>query len=393
MKNKLILLALCATCACTTLRTKSKWMELRSAASVRCTEWPAAQNVLEVSAVHVLDDEPYGFFSMQKLRSGAPAVYWHNFLDPDHFSDKTIQRRDYGRGAKVLGAFSMAKQPYAVLGQREKGKSFIEVRRIHQDYRQVYKSNPFEFDIDDGKIFKSGESIWVVLQTSSEAKSIFVLTHKDGAWDGRLIRNAVSKDAEDIKFAPMPATSALLSATLKQRSAGGDGKLALDLAMLQADGSQAEMGEVTVDAKNQLESWSITSRDQRMLLAFTDGDSLVGQGYLNVVDIALASGVPMVQKQLRLSYPDIHLGEPVWIKRVAGDEVLLPKWLDGEATLGRVVLKGVVSTNELESKGNAGVLPKGSFITSAFRHEIEKDDYFVNRVREGDRWHYQLCRL
>jgi hypothetical protein len=388
---KLIALSLIVG-GCTTTSIKSKWMDLRSAASVDCKEWPVNTAVIEISDINVLGSEPYGFFSQQKLRTGAPAVFWHGFSDPDLFKSDHVERRDYGRGSKVLGVFSLARQPHVVLSQRHKDKSFLEIRRITGDYKQVFKSQLFDFEILDGEVLKTEQTVWVALNPDSSKRHIYGASFKDGKWEGTLSKKANLRSGDDVKFVSL-GSDRLGVVAFSQKSTGKDGKLGFEFQLVLPGGDVNDLGVVSIDVKNQLETWAVVGRDQNLQMAFVDGDSLVGQGFLNVAAINIASGVPVVQKQIRRPYPDIHLGEPVWLQRIAQDEVLLPKWLDGEATVERLQVEGSLSSIELASKGNYSVLPKGSFVTKAFHHETANDSYFVNRIRNGDKWQYTLCEM
>ena len=140
-----------------------------------------------------------------------------------------------------------------------------------------------------------------------------------------------------------------------------------------------------------VENWSIHQHPNGIYLAYFEGDSLVGQARLHIVNYQVSKSKVELIWLKTFPMDHIHVGDLEWIDmKNHKTQLHFLKWLDGEATLASFSL----AQNEVIPLENKGVFPSGSTLMGVFSTQNDENQYYsLIRHRSGAFWQFDVCQL
>ncbi len=148
-----------------------------------------------------------------------------------------------------------------------------------------------------------------------------------------------------------------------------------------------ESGVLNLKAGATIESARALPVDGGVFFALVTGDSLVGEGGLEVSFFRFGLSDPVWSKSMKLAHT--HLGDPALVSDgSSGHAVLMiPKWVDLESTIGTYRL----SPEGLVASANQGIFPGASVVVDS--SQITGGAAVMIRSRTKDKWRYKLCEM
>lgn len=391
-------LVILQSCFWSSRQTTSEWTVLKTSANVKCSPWPLHERDYEINRLEVAaPDDPF-LLAQGRLRSSQPARYWAKFdggiaIDPDHAIDIRL-----GPNALVAGGMTIDSVPHVVVVQNDGGRSKLEVRTVRDN---IVRASSVEIDsaIAWATIKSVKDGFWIIFERSASESDYGI---NESSAESRFSVAFVAPAADNtLSIAHFPE-AAFTSAPILLPSTDGKSATAIwvdgapankespfrwrDLRPGEKPGAERTL-EAPVDA--QIESWTTTVAGGDVLLAWVDGDTLVGDAKLRLARFERAeSGLnPRFRKDADM--PDTHASEPVWSVRGDKASLLLLQWMDEESSLASYHF----TSTDVAPPRYFGVFPKGTRLMETFGVPGDDRTFATIRYRNGNasQWKFEVC--
>jgi len=381
--------------ACAGLRgptITSEWQDLQGAKQVQCAGWPMGEQDLLVNDYEFLKADEVHFLVNMRQRDTTQTYYIAPFTGRVQPDSRQIQQINFGPRSVLAGGLSLGSSSLVgVVVTNAQGRSQLQLRNIPQN-TVAYRSAALE-QVRSAQVMGDREGVWLAHQLGDEEQSVEALPQ-------RVAYMPLSSGNEPL---PIRSFAGVAASPGAQLVVGGNRSEAIlvDLEQrpprasfvvrrLRANGDLSQSYTLNLPVNSRVESWRASYHNGRLLLAYVDGDSLVGQANLKVARISWADLVPSVDFVRTKSLLNQHVSEPIWVTRTTDALVLIPKWVDQESTIAAYRVAG----SEVSSQVLSGVFPRGMRIMDAFADPNRGSAYALIRQRSREQiWDYQLCQL
>ena len=369
----------------------SKWHVLQGATQLTCENWPRRDRDLQIDDIGVIKGGTPGFLVSGLRRDGQPLQYFTPFdndvkIDPDRRVELT-----FGRGAILAGGISPKSGVIDAVVVRGVGadpqvETRVELRAIPSNLL-VAQASLGASSVSEATVHRSGQGAYVVLKTDGHQ---FRLAYVDLSKPARPRVTAVAGFASGER--PVLAVD-------PNRRGGwavwreGDSQGSLRAMALEGERSISSVMTLDLQVSGDIEAFSAYNGGDQLLVAWIEGDSLVGQAELKV---ALLQRTPKGNQGLKrrwlrtVALRDVHASDPVFLRTAEGPEVAMLNWIDEESTLARFA----IGPSSLGRPTYTGIFPRGARVLDTFpENAAATDSYVLIRYREGEQWRHRLCEL
>lgn len=381
--------------ACATgndITPKSEWSKLKEAKATHCKDWPVGEDVLEVRDIKVTSVGGTSFIVSAIARSGEPLHYLVPF-DGKVTIDRDDQRLlPFGKKAVPLGASVVRGTPVAWLGQSDvDGHGFVELRSL-ADNTVVSKVPIKGHLIQEGEAFADESGSWLFYQGARHID--------DGTMEAVgngypiLARSEMTKSGlsfrsfEQLQYQGQPRmlsgkdrATIIWPRSIKRETQFFVREVA-------ESGKVVSSSSLSLKVKD-LEGWAVATLPNENLLAYVEGDSLVGNASLQIVRFTVGELGTKVLSSKRIQLANQHVSDPVWVVQNGEAHLMLLTWVDEESTA--IIVK--VGVREVKDPVLSGIFRKGSRIGGAFIDPKSGDLFSLMRYREANSWKWQLCKV
>jgi len=364
---------------------KSEWQGLGDVEKVDCVPWPLGERDLGVNSVSFLDTKPQSLISTGRLRTSATVNYLTEFEGRASLDVDDLRRVDLGRTVVVLGTAKVGASSFLAVSVRSKSGRKLELRST-KDNIVRWSLDGFPSDLSSGSIINVADGFWVGLKESEEKSSIWYVS----ATAGKL----TLRSYPELNLRVLPIILPVRDepqAWLLSYDAVAAGQRRNDVFVMQKISTEGVAGnerrlEVPVDSA--VESWSASAVSGRFLMAWVDGDSMVGEAKMRLGEIVIDYEAPRLAWENVFPLEDVHVSEPIWLTAGGLSWAVILKWVDEESTLATYKV-GVSSASPPRA---SGIFPKGSRLVDAFSDD-DDDPWVIVRSRKKDGWDFQVCEL
>ncbi len=380
---------------CTTCTTKmsqnltSGWSVLRDTSSVKCTSWPLRDGELALDNMLMLPGGVPGFVAEVRMRNQSRRIAHANFAGSEAIDTNAIETIPLPSGAQVLGSAQWYDKQYVAVSQMKNGKTVLDLRQFPRNIVQ-FSGASFGHPIAAARLAGGNSGVWMTYKVGAENRSVeetpAALTFLKAAGKSDLAAKMFAINFGDFPaLLPQKGTSTMLAIWQDVGEGGGKFKIA----KFNEDGSVAGPQQLALPVNHAVESWAAVVNNNYNLLAYVDGDSMVGQASIKIAKISWNETVPVVNWVRTRSLSDIHVADPVWVAGSENAYLLIPKWVDEENT----VASYKVGADDIDAMAASGVFPKGTRVESGFYDIKNAKVYAVLRQRASVGWRYDLCQL
>jgi hypothetical protein len=371
---------------CTTTKTKpidSEWSELERVDALSCSTWPVKESEIDIVKMSGTSAGNGGFVATMRLRNGSQLPVYvdsKNELNPDQFRSFPV-----GRDAQVVAISEYNNEPVAFVIQNKNDRAWLEIRGIRDNRMVSRMATPLQQEVNSGSLVIASKGWWLQLfHSETDSSYVFVSPDKGPNWNFMQ-----STYQSHTRFATIVSSAVGKSAYVVEQGKVLDEKSS-QFSVVQIDplGKFTEQGKITLATKSGLESWSASAVGSRIVLAIVRGDSMIGQASLIVAAVSVSNGAPTIAWKKEIPFPDVHLGEPVWLSNGNKAFLGLMKWIDAEGSLTRIN----VNASGAEALSDVGVFPKGTVLAAGYLNDRDKG-MGAFRFRDNELWKYKLCKL
>lgn len=394
MRNRLSIFTTAACLSCATgneITPKSEWSKLSEAKATHCKDWPLGEQDLEIRDIKITHVGGTSFLVSAIGRDGQPLYYLAPFegrVSLDYGDQKPLA---FGKKAVPLGASVFKGTPVAWLGQSDAdGKGFLELRSL-TDNTVVAKTPLKDHVVQEGDLYNDERGSWLFYRGSRPSEDGAMESVGDGypllargekGPSGLMIRpfNQLKYDGQPKMLASKDKALVVWPKTVKRDSQ-------FFLKMMNEAGNVTASGGLSLKIKD-LEGWAIAAMPNEYLIAYVEGDSLVGNATLQIVRFTVGEfGVKVVSAK-RFPLANQHVSDPLWVVQNGEAWLMLLTWVDEESTASIYH----VGASDIKDPILSGIFRKGSRIGGAFLEQKSGDLFSVMRFREGNGWKWQLCK-
>ncbi len=377
---------------CTSLfgpKTVSNWKQLESVDSISCKNWPLKPQDIGVNDVVVAN----GFNQTNILaesiqRNGSKLHYYYSFKGSPRIDVGDVKPLRLGADSSLVRANqSISGDLVAVIKNKSRGRSVVEFRRI-KDNIVLHTTRSLGKEVYGGKIHRTDSGYWLLAQNDRYELRFVDTKVKKSPLPVRSFRK--NRFSSEPSFLPMekPDQIAVLSLD-ESKGSKGSRKETFYIRSFSAKGKQLKKISLPISTAQGVESWDVTYRNGSFIIAFVEGDSVIGQATLRLVRFNWQNGSPTLDGEQKIAMTDLHLSEPFWVSTPLADHLLILKWVDEESTLAAYTWK---TGAELKTQ-HFGIFPKGSTIVDSFVFGKDFESFAVIRNRQNLRWNFKICHL
>jgi hypothetical protein len=364
---------------------KSEWKGLGDVEKVDCAKWPLGEKDLGVNSVGFLDTKPQSLISTGRLRTSATVNYLTDFKGRANLDVDDLRRVDLGRTAVVLGTARMGTSSFLAVSVRTKNGRKLELRSTKDNIVRG-SLDGFPSELASGSIVNVAGGFWVGLKEHEEKSSVWYV----GVASGKL----TLRSYPELNLRVLPIILPVRDepqAWLLSYDALAAGQKRNDVFVMQKLSTEGVAGnerrlEVPVDSA--VESWSASGASGRFLLAWVDGDSMVGEAKMRLGEIVIDYEAPRLAWENVFPLEDVHVSEPIWLTAGGSNWAVILKWVDEESTLATYK----VGISNASPPRASGIFPKGSRLVDAFSDD-DDDPWVIVRSRKKESWDFQVCEL
>jgi len=372
--------------ACATTKTKvidSEWSELEQVGALSCSAWPVKDSEIDIVKMTGTSAGSGGFVATMRLRNGSQLPVYTD--SKDNLNPERLKSFPVGRDAHVVALSEWNKEPVAFVIQNKNDRAWLEIRAIRDNRMVSRMATPLQEEADSGSIVAASKGWWLHLRHSeTESSFVYVSPEKGPNWNFTL-----SSFQAHSRFASIVSSGSGLSAyVVEQGKSTDENSSQFQVTQIDSSGKFTEQGKFTIPTKSGLESWSASALGTRIVLAAVRGDSMIGQASLIVAAVSVSNGAAAVAWKHEVPFPDVHLGEPVWLSNGNRAFLGLIKWIDAEGSLSRIK----VDASRAEVLSDVGVFPKGTVLSAGYLTDRDKG-MGAFRFRDNELWKYKLCKL
>ncbi len=390
MLNKLqiiaIFLMILGLSGCTTTNTKtidSEWTELGRVGALSCSAWPVKESEIDIAKVTGTSAGNGGFVATMRLRNGSQLPVYAD--SKDNFNSEKLKSFPVGRDAHVVALSEWNKEPVAFVIQNKNDRAWLEIRGVRDNRMVSRMATPLQEEVNSGSLVAASRGWWLQLHHSeTDSSFVFVSPEKGPNWNFTL-----SSYQAHTRFATVVSNDSGQNAyVVEQGKPVDENNSQFSVVQIDSAGKFSEQGKFTLATKSGLESWSASALGTRIVLAVVRGDSMIGQASLIVAAVSVSNRSATLAWKKDIPFPDVHLGEPVWLSNGNKAFLGLIKWIDAEGSLSRVK----VDASGAEVLSDVGVFPKGTVLAAGYLTDREKG-IGAFRFRDNELWKYKLCKL
>lgn len=392
MRCELFILVGLALLGCETpdepIKRKSEWIELDSAEKVRCRNWPQRKSDLALAAISTHQGRATEVLvASVKLRSGAIGHYSVPFsgevnLDPDDFKPFELPR-----GAVVIGTYqSGAEQLLVVVIHSPVRRPVLRVYNLASG-DQIYESADLTTSVSSGTLHQraGNKGVWIALKHTEQRFSVYWLEPSRK----QLVGPYGFRHHPHVLTGFTGVGDSAVVVTLDSSAAAKSQNISAKSITLSATEKSAREQTISLPIASEVESVAAYALQDSYLVAYVDGDSMIGESSMKIAKIDLKTGKILSHDMVTIQ--DAHVSEPVFLP-VEPVRLGVLKWVDGESTFATYKV-GVVGSNiKLQEPKVSGVFAAGSRIMDVFS-SMKQKRFVTVRTREGDAWTYRLCGL
>ena len=377
-----------ALLSCTTPQQKrevSQWVELDRAAAISCSPWPIQESELDVASVSATSAGKGGFVATMRLRNGSQLPVFAETNGSVVVSKGSRKPFPIGRNAHVIAVSYWKKEPVAFVIQNKNERAWLEIRAIRDNRMISRMATPFSDEAASGSLILA-ENGWWLQVNHNDMLSSFVYVNPENGVNWKFMPSAFQSSS---RFTTLVGNAKNSSSFVVEHTKNGDeNQSQFAITRLDETGKFSEAGKLSVATKGGLESWSSSMIGQAIILALVRGDSLIGQGVLNVIAANISETGVSESWRKEFPYPDVHLGEPTWLSNGSGAFLGIMRWIDAEATMSRIK----VDSSGAVLIGDSGVFSKGTVLAAGYLNDSGKG-LGAFRFREKELWKYNLCEI
>lgn len=343
------------------LRSQANWVELDSSADLSCADWQALKNhfavVRDMYFAGISNQEP-GVVVTGRARSGQPLSWFVRGTDFKKTDvDATLQFfADRGHQVKGSCGLELVEQSFSGVrldwGRPVKGgcllggygeDGFYHIRRF------AHSASVSESNYETLALPKELRGRNLLSMFPGKTENEFILA-------GPMTRQGDRQTIQWARFSDL---------TLKK------------------------IGEIQVEVSEDPESYDVSIDGDVIHLAMITGDSLIGAARIEFVQYAMDQGRIMNQDSMVI--PDAHVGEIRIVSPsspASSMRILVPKWVDREATIGTYTLQ---DGGKLGRADSFGLFPGPIAILDAT--PVEGGIGLILRERSKETWQFRLCKI
>lgn len=388
MQIGIFLVVISGLLSCTTPQQKrgvSQWAELDRAGAISCSPWPIQEAELDVASISATSAGKGGFVATMRLRNGSQLPVFAETNGSEVVSKGSQKPFPIGRNAYVIAVSYWKKIPVAFVIQNKNERAWLEIRGIRDNRMISRMATPFSDEATSGSLILAENGWWLQVNHNDTLSSFVYINPENGA-NWKFVQSAFQSSS---RFTTLAGNGKTVSSYVVERVKDVDeNQSKFAIIRLDETGKFSEVGKLSVATKGGVESWSAAMLGQVIVLSSVRGDSLVGQGILDVVAANISeAGVSETWKK-EFPYPDVHLGEPTWLSNGTTAFLGIMRWVDAEATMSRIK----VETTGATLIGDAGVFSKGTVLAAGYLNDSGKG-LGAFRFREKELWKYNLCEI
>jgi hypothetical protein len=374
--------------SCTTPQQKrgvSQWAALDGAGAISCSPWPLQEAELDVASISATSAGKGGFVATMRLRNGSQLPVFAETNGNETVSKGSQKPFPIGRNAYVIAVSYWKKMPVAFVIQNKNERAWLEIRGIRDNRMISRMATPFSDEATSGSLILAKNGWWLQVN-HNDSLSSFVYINPENAGDWKFIQSAFQSNS---RFTTLAGNGKTMSSYVVERVKNVDeNQSKFAITRLDETGKFSEVGKLSVATKGGVESWSAAKLGEVIVLSSVRGDSLVGQGVLDVVAANISEAGVSESWKKEFPYPDVHLGEPTWLSNGSTAFLGIMRWVDGEATMSRIKVDSTGAT----LIGDAGVFSKGTVLAAGYLNDSGKG-LGAFRFREKELWKYNLCEI
>ena len=387
-QNSLKFALISSVVACTTTESKkidSEWSELNRVGAISCSTWPVRESEIDIASMSATGAGSGGFAATMRLRNGSTLPVFADTGGSDKVDVDQLTAFPIGRDAKVVAVSEWNKEPVAFVVQNKNERAWLEIRGIRDNRMISRMATPLQDEVSGGNLVPASSGWWLQLSHSeSESSFVYVNPEKKGTWSF-----VQSNYLAHSRFASLASSGVTQNAYVVELPKGSNGDSGVfSITMVEPSGKFTARGQITLQTKGGLESWSASAVGDKIVIALVRGDSMIGQATLVVAATSIVGNSSDVVWKQEFSFADVHVGEPVWLSNGSKALLGLIKWIDAEGSLSRVR----VDAKGAEALTDVGVFPKGTLMITGY---LSRRDNGLGafRYRDNELWKYKLCRL
>jgi hypothetical protein len=391
-----LLLGLTLAACETTPSPMSEWAPLKEASQVDCLPFPKPAGVLEVTKI----DSPVApgapFVLEGRSRRGAAYVkHLFPFSSLKKFEDPKMIDLTESKEVYYLGMGWDGKVPVLV-EEEVSGKGATMRLRAVPGLKPIGKPMKMEYATEDPKLTHSKGGAWLLSkqrefgdeQSALEDRPYFV--HYANFQDGNAKVQPFKFNVHGRpKFVSMDQKRESLAVVwLDEGTAEKHSPPQFKVRLVNKSGLSSKEMPIPLKLEG-AETWDAAMSKDGLVLAFIDGDSLMGDAKLRVVrGIVSKTGIKIVwQKSIPLS--NQHTFSPKFVTSKEGSLLAVQRWLDNESTVSLYE----ITKNDFKLQGNYGVFKEGFMFADFFISPNDKALLGVSRYKDGHLKHFGLCKI
>lgn len=380
----------CTTCQTTSSQDlTSNWAVLKEAGKVECSTWPMREGEMALDHLAVLDTKPHGFVADIRLRSQGLRHAFATFESSTEIDPDDIATLKLPATAKVWGGLNLGAKSHVVVAQIKAGKTSVDLREFPKNIVQQ-SGLVFNHPIAAAHVTAGTGSFWLTYKVGNPDKSVEEMPANLAVV--KITGNTLSMTPVKHSFNETPAvlvksgTPGALAVWHDQTETSSN---KFKIVKIAEDGTVNGPVPLAVPVNNAVESWAAVSLGDYSLLAYVDGDSMIGQASIKIAKIRWEETVPVVAWVKTRSLSNIHVADPVWVRGKSTAYLLIPQWIDEENTIASYK----IGADDIDAMAVSGVFPKGTRVVSGFYDGAKGAVYALTRQRASVAWRYDICHL
>ncbi len=390
LQNILLLLVISAnSCANFSGQNRhSQWSELDDTRSVSCDSWPIAGTDLDTDDILVLQtQDKIGLVGKTKQRDGSTQFQFYPFEGSTSLDTSNRKSMSFGVGAIALGNdFGEGGKSIAVVHNRGSKQATVKFHEINGNVVSMESSN-IGGEVYAGSMIARESGYWLLLNREGYQVAYVDAKPNKGILPVRHFPE-IKVNTRPILVPHSEQNSAFIiehDRNFQRNNQAGQ----FSVRSLLPSGQVSQPIFLTALSQGAVETWTAAAYPGGMALAVVSGDSMIGQGTLNLSTQRITYGAGTSEWNKSISLRNLHVSAPVITSSRHGSWALLLKWIDGESTLAAYKF----GRTGAESKQHFGVFPKGTSLVTAFQAEESGELVAVVRNKVGYRWNYEICSL
>lgn len=377
-------------------QTTSSWDTLKTAQKAECFSWPKPPKDLDVSeVVPITGTVKGGFLALGRARNTKPIQYYTDFAGTGAFEAEDLKLLNWGNKTQFAGMIPGGQKSYAVTERVVNGKPQIEIRESHSG--KVITSIQHSLgEVEHLRVHPGTDGFWFLFKRMIEETSVedtpaevaFVTLPRRGTAASIRVFPDVKIYGQPM-FLALPSKKDVLVAWLDSGTSEKAKKPEFKLQSFNQSGPVAAETSLKMSATEDPSNWAMEQFGPNHLLAYVDGDSLMGSANLKVALFKWDRGIAKIKWIKTKSLANEHAAYPVLSVRGPQAHVFILKWLDKESTVAAYK----VTQEDVTAIGTFGVFPEGTMLKEAFVPAQGKQPHAILRARKGAMQQYTVCRF